>query len=75
MMQSCYIEQSHEQVLLAKGWKQFDVIAEIKSLNISLRSIENKYICQICNTMYKLRREVEETTRTYRANRKIGNEN
>ena len=42
------IEKSHERVLLVKGWKQFDVIAEIASLDLSLRSIENKYICRNC---------------------------
>ena len=44
----CDIEKSNERVLLVKGWKQFDVIAEIASLDLSLRSVENKYICRNC---------------------------
>ena len=39
-----------------KGWRQFDVIAEIKSLNISLQSIENKYICIHCVAKLEKRR-------------------
>ena len=50
------IEKSHERVLLVKGWKQFDVIAEIASLDLSLRSIENKYICRNCVAKLKKRR-------------------
>ena len=30
----CVIEKSHERLLLAKGWKQFDVISDIDSLDI-----------------------------------------
>ena len=50
------IEKSHKKVLLVKGWKQFDVIAEIASLDLSLRSIENKYICRNCVVKLKKRR-------------------
>ena len=38
------IERSHKRVLLVK----IDVIAEIASLDLSLRSIENKYNCRNC---------------------------
>ena len=51
---------SCHRVLLAMGWKQFDVIAEIASLNIpltALRSIEKK--------------PMPEMMRTYQANRKV----
>ena len=46
----CYrvIEKRNERVLLSKGWKQFDVVTEIESLEISLRSTENKYVCRNC---------------------------
>ena len=40
-----------EIVLLSKGWKQFDVFTEIKSLEIS---IENKYVCR--NFVVKLKK-------------------
>ena len=65
------IEKSHERVLLVKGWKQFDVIAEIASLDLSLRSIENKYICRNCVAKLKKRRglleQVEKLERELRS--------
>ena len=60
------IEKRNERVLLSKGWKQFDVATEIESLEISLRSTENKYICRDCVAKLK------KTSITYRAIRKIG---
>ena len=35
------IEKRNDRVFLSKGWKQFDVLIEIESLEMSLRSIEN----------------------------------
>ena len=49
------IEKSHERILFAKGRKQFDIIAEIESLEISLRPI-GKYICRNCVAQLKKRR-------------------
>ena len=43
---SCVIEKRNERVLLSYAWKQFDVFTEIESVEISLRSIENKYVCR-----------------------------
>ena len=42
------IEKRNERVLLSYGWKQFDVFTEIESVEISLRSIEKKYVCRNC---------------------------
>ena len=41
-------EKRNERVLLSYGWKQFVVFTEIESVEISLRSIENKYVCRNC---------------------------
>ena len=49
------IEKRNERVLLSKGWKQFDVLSETESLEISLRSTENKYVCRNCVTKLKKR--------------------
>ena len=58
----CYrvIEKRNERVLLSKGWKQFDVVTEIESLEISLRSTENKYICRNCVAKLKKRQSLVE---------------
>ena len=40
--------------LLSEGWKIFDVFTEIESLEISLHSLENKYICR--NSVAKLKK-------------------
>ena len=42
------IKKRNERVLLSKGWKQFDVLTEIESLEISLQLTENKYVCRNC---------------------------
>ena len=56
------IEKRNERVLLSKGWKQFDVLSEIESLEISLRSTENKYVCRNCVAKLKKRRSLVEQT-------------
>ena len=55
-------EERNERVLVSKGWKQFDVLSEIKSLEISLRSTENKYVCRNCVAKLKKRRSLIEQT-------------
>lgn len=62
----CVIEKRNKRVLLSKGWKQFNIFTKIESLEISLRSIENKYVCRNCVAKLK------KTSVTYRANKKIG---
>ena len=42
------IEKRNERALLSYGWKQFNVFTEIESVEISFRSIENKYVCRNC---------------------------
>ena len=42
------IEKRNERVLLSYGWKIFDVFTEIENVEISLQSIENKYVCRNC---------------------------
>ena len=56
------IEKINERVLLSKRWKQFDVVSEIESLEISLRSTENKYVCRNCVAKLKKRRSLFEHT-------------
>lgn len=58
----CVIGMRNETVLLLKGWKQFDIFIEIESLEISLRSIGNKYVCRNCVAKLK------KTSITYQEN-------
>ena len=44
-------EKRNERVLLSCGWKKFIVFTEIESVEISLRLIENKYICMSAETV------------------------
>lgn len=50
------IEKSYERLLLSKGWKQFDILAEFASLQISVRSSGSNYICRNCVAKLKKRR-------------------
>ena len=56
------IEKRNQRVLLSKGWKQFDVATEVESLEISLRSTENKYVCRNYVAKLKKHRSLIEQT-------------
>ena len=56
------VGSSKRETKLSKGWKQFDVLSEIESLEISLRSTENKYVCRNCVAKLKKRRSLIEQT-------------
>ena len=64
------IEERNERVFLSKGWKQFDVLSKIESLEISLRSTENKYVCKNCVAKLKKRRSLIEQTEKLKAEMK-----
>ena len=54
----CVIKEKYDRVILEKGTKSFDVMAEITSLSFPLQMIGSKYGCRNCINRLKRNRTI-----------------